>query len=573
MSSGTAINSARKSGQRKESRHGGKSLLAPTLGVHTSDLGEHRLNIQQIYALEAMYCTHPAVQAARSVLHSQLLQGGIQLMRNGEVAKPVRFGETNDDGSRKTGITQDWARHLDEHWLPFAKEVIDAFLKWGLCPVVLEEAPDKNDQLSAIEQLKREVGVVDGKRKELRKRDRPKVLVPHVPMLGTYDIAWAYSGRYGYTREYMLYNNAPGHVTRIDQTAVIHIRQHPDSVGNVNSPLATVYEQGSFVAGLVEMAFTAELARSQPAYVTQIRKPEKNQDLSAGGLFFDSESRQQQNGQESEESALAARALELQSQLARAINQAQHRGESSGSSSAAPRFGPAEQPPKLFTLPKDQELAPHVQVPQPRGDLESLMRLGIDQFCSALGVPASLLFEGRFSNNSSATLQLLNSTISQLAKAVSQVLTKTYNMLYADDDETDEEPAQLKLITAPLSVAEEIEKLYTAQLIDYETALPAALHSLGATTEEIEAAMKRAKEKDDKKCQCEDEDRALNKQDAEQSLSDRQQQTQINGDKAKLDIEQQKAQIAQTKKQTDEIGKPKPAASGSGGGGGSSSSS
>ena len=201
------------------------------------------------------------------------------------------------------------------------------------------------------------------------------------------------------------------------------------------------------------------------------------------------------------------------------------------------------------------------------------MRLGIDQFCSALGVPASLLFEGRFSNNSSATLQLLNSTISQLAKAVSQVLTKTYNMLYADDDETDEEPAQLKLITAPLSVAEEIEKLYTAQLIDYETALPAALHSLGATTEEIEAAMKRAKEKDDKKCQCEDEDRALNKQDAEQSLSDRQQQTQINGDKAKLDIEQQKAQIAQTKKQTDEIGKPKPAASGSGGGGGSSSSS
>jgi len=352
MSSGTAIKSVRQSGQRKEARHNGKSLLAPTLGVHTSDLGEHRLNITQIYALEAMYQTHPAVQAARSVLHSQLLQGGVQLMRNGEVAKPVKFGETNADGSRKEGITQDWQRHLEEHWLPFAKEVIDCFIKWGMCPVVLEEMPDPSVYQDAVEKLKREVGMVDAKRKASRKRDKPNILVPHVPMLGTYDIAFALTGRYGYTREYFVYNNAPGHVTRVDETATVHIRQHPDSAGNVNSPLATVYEQGSFVAGLVEMAFTAELARSQPAYVTQIRKPDKQQDLTAGGLFFDAESRQQQQGTESEESQLAARALELQSQLARAINQAQHRGDGAGSSSARPTFGAPEVPPKLFTLPK-----------------------------------------------------------------------------------------------------------------------------------------------------------------------------------------------------------------------------
>jgi len=334
-------------------------------------------------------------------------------------------------------------------------------------------------------------------------------------------------------------------------------------VGNVNSPLATVYEQGSFVAGLVEMAFTAELARSQPAYVTQIRKPDKQQDLTAGGLFFDAESRQQQQGTESEESQLAARALELQSQLARAINHAQHRGDGGGSSSARPTFGAPEVPPKLFTLPKDQELAPHVLIPQPRGDLEALMRLGIDQFCSALGVPASLVFEGRFSNNSTATLQLLNSTVAQLAKAVSGVLTKTYNQLYTDDDENEEEPAVLKLVTAPLAVAEEIEKLYTAQLIDYETALPAALHSLGATTEEIEAAMERAKTKDDKKCQCEDEDRAMQKQDAELSLGERKNGLATNGEKAKVDVEQAKANVAKTKKETSELGKPQPASSSS----------
>lgn len=355
MSSSASVKNARASGQRKDAKHGGKSLLAPTLGVHTSDLGEHRLNVQQQYALEAMAQTHPAVQAARSVLHAQLLSGGVQLMRNGEIAKPVKFGETNEDGTRKAGITKDWARHLDEHWLPFAKEVIDAFLKWGLCPVIIEEVPE--DVISgAIEKLKREVGISGGKKRP--RESKPTLLVPHVPMLGTYDIAWAYNGRFGYTREYFLYNNAPGQVTVVDPTAQVYIRQHPDNVGNFNSPLATVYEQGSFVAGLVEMAFTAELARSQPAYVTQIRKPDKGQDLTAGGLFFDAESRQQQNGQESEESQFAARALEMQAQLARAINNVQTRGDGAGSSAARSSFGSSEPPPKLFTLPKGEHSEP-----------------------------------------------------------------------------------------------------------------------------------------------------------------------------------------------------------------------
>tara|TARA_Y100000389_G_C17386720_1_gene477462 strand:+ start:197 stop:847 length:651 start_codon:yes stop_codon:yes gene_type:complete len=189
---------------------------------------------------------------------------------------------------------------------------------------------------------------------------------------------------------------------------------------------------------------------------------------------------------------------------------------------------------------------------------------GIDQFCSALGVPSSLLFEGRFSNNSSATLQLLNSTISQLSKAVSAVLTKTYNQLYNDENEgEEEEPAQLKLVTSPLAVAEEIEKLYTAQLIDYETALPAALHSLGATTEEIEAAMERAKEKDDKKCQCDDEDRAFQSKDQELQLKEREAGVEVTKQKNQVELDQAKANVAKTKKETTELGKEKPAAAGS----------
>lgn len=111
--------------------------------------------------------------------------------------------------------------------------------------------------------------------------------------------------------------------------------------------------------------------------------------------------------------------------------------------------------------------------------------------------------------------------MSQLSKAVNNVLTKTYNYIYADDDGEGEEPAQLKLQTAPLAASDEVEKLFNAQIIDLEIALPAALHALGAGPDEIEKAMERGREKEKKKCDCEDEDRALAAQDQQLHLKER----------------------------------------------------
>ena len=114
--------------------------------------------------------------------------------------------------------------------------------------------------------------------------------------------------------------------------------------------------------------------------------------------------------------------------------------------------------------------------------------------------------------------------MAQLAKAVNQVLTKTYNLLYTEDGEdgeAGEEAPQLKLQTAPLASSEEVEKLFTSQIIDLETALPAALHALGATADEVERAMERGREKEQKKCDCEDEDRATQKQDTELNMKER----------------------------------------------------
>ena len=111
----------------------------------------------------------------------------------------------------------------------------------------------------------------------------------------------------------------------------------------------------------------------------------------------------------------------------------------------------------------------------------------------------------------------LNTTVASIALSVNKVLTawcaafspqsttarlltplrppRSYQAVYADAKEEDE----LVLLTAPLSSTTEIEALYTAGLIDVESALPSALHSLGASAVEIEGALKRRRDADKNK--------------------------------------------------------------------------
>lgn len=84
---------------------------------------------------------------------------------------------------------------------------------------------------------------------------------------------------------------------------------------------------------------------------------------------------------------------------------------------------------------------------------------------------------------------MLNSTIQSIALSVNKVLTATYHACYSDAKEGDE----LTLLTAPLASTAEVQSLYEGGLIDVESALPAALHSLGCTALEVAGAVKRRK--------------------------------------------------------------------------------
>lgn len=300
-----------------------------------------------------MFQSNPAVQAARTVLSGQLLSGGISLRKNGTDVK----------------LTPAFKDHLNEVWIPFAQDVIDSFLKWGMVVVSYEDHDDELRRAALISKRRKVVEPVAKGRGSKAARavaeapTEPPVIVPIVPALGTYEIAFRMGGRNGYKREYQVYSNNPSNGTRADDEARIIVRQHPDQVGNVNSPLASVFDLGSFVGSITELAVIAEASRARPRMVTQMQKKDANA-LDPSNLFFDSESRAVQAGADADESAAQAKALHLQQAMCDLINRLQTRQEGTdhnnhsfggaGSSKAMGKQGyaPPEVSPTLFTVPK-----------------------------------------------------------------------------------------------------------------------------------------------------------------------------------------------------------------------------
>ena len=103
---------------------------------------------------------------------------------------------------------------------------------------------------------------------------------------------------------------------------------------------------------------------------------------------------------------------------------------------------------------------------------------------------------------------VLNTTIQSLAISVNTVLTSAYKAIYSSSGPlgyTDED--SLMLMVAPLSACEEVSMLFEKGIIDAESAIPAALHSLGASSAEIAAALERRRAADEKTQETERADR------------------------------------------------------------------
>lgn len=496
MASGTRL---RKSGERVAApvkRAGSARFLDQTFGLTQGPAGEHRLNIGQVHAIDHIFNSNPAVQAARTVLIGQLLGSGISLRKDGELVE----------------LTAEFQQHLDEHWTPFAQGVIESFLKWGMVAVSYETLEEDARRAAILIKRQRLEEAQRGGRSSKAARavesqaDRPPPLtVPIVPPLGTYEIAYRHGGRAGYMREFYMYSNAPGEGTQADEEARVFVRQQPDSAGNINSPMAAIFDTLSMVSSLNELALIAEASRARPRITTQVRKKDGTT-LDPGGLFFDQESREVQAGSDMNDNAANAKALQLQQALCKTINVLQTKSYNgmevqggsfsvAGGSSAGKAPAPPEAQPSLFVVPKDQEVAPAGSTPESRGDLEALTRLSVEQVGAAFGVPSDLIYSGKFASKSSNQLSLLNTTVSQLAKNVNSVLTMAYRDVYAENGEN---VGSLELLTSPLSSSEEVLALYSGGLLPVEVAMKASLSNIGATKAEIDKAIEDASEKQKK---------------------------------------------------------------------------
>lgn len=124
-----------------------------------------------------------------------------------------------------------------------------------------------------------------------------------------------------------------------------------------------------------------------------------------------------------------------------------------------------------------------------RSDLVAISQHAVSSFCSAMGVPAGLIFESRFVGNQSSHLRLLNTTVEQLAQSVERVLSLAYRRIYGRGAEGGAE--SLRLAISPMAAIADITALTTAGVADAKSVQRLALRSIGLGTEDIEAASDR----------------------------------------------------------------------------------
>jgi hypothetical protein len=556
MSSGLRL---RSDGKRKTVPHGRASadLIGPALGLSSDGRpGERRLNGVQMSAIDALYHTHPAITAAVNILKGQLLSSGLSLVRNGT---PVELKPA-------------FKAHLENVWLPFAADVIDSFLKFGF--VVMSYEVDE-ESLSR-QSIKRQRGDAETASASSASTvsdapatgaSEPTNLYPVVPPLGTYDVAYVMAGRAGYVRKYLVYARAPNQATKIDEEARVIMRQQPDGEGNLNSPMAVVFDTGSFTSCLIELAVQAETSNTRPRMVTQQRKKETAHGIETSSLFFDAEARSMQAGADGADNASQLQQLSLTQQMAQIINKLQTRGDGPGSEHQSGSFSggatggrtglgkttfvPPEVSPAIFTLPKEQEMAPSSgQVPQARGDLEALCRLSIEQISAAFGVPSDLIFSGRFASKTTSQLALLNSTVAQLERSVSHALTMAYRDVYGEEGGLGAEPARLELITSPLAATEEVVGIFAAGLMPVEVAMKACMNAVGASKDEIDAAVEVARKEFEEKKAVERENQKIDMAEKKQGLAERKAAAAGAPKREGVDLKQASANVAKTQAET-----------------------
>ena len=276
--------------------------------------------------IHQLYTTSPSMQAARQILMGQLLSSGIVLRRRG----------------KDIPLTEGFAKHLEGVWIPFARSVIDSFIQYGFCVVSIEEE-DIPPFLSFLNKGKSFGDGIDIEQRTKRQRvgkttpanqeentvkdllNSNKNMIPCVCELGSYEVSFLMGGRRGYKRRYRVATCGNARALQVDSDVGLFFKSEPDSYGNINSPVATCFDQAAFVSALQELALNAEVVRARTQLVTQ-QAPKVGtaaSQLDAANMFFDSESRAIQEQDRANANDDQATSLQMMVRLCETLNRAQ----------------------------------------------------------------------------------------------------------------------------------------------------------------------------------------------------------------------------------------------------------
>ena len=364
----------RKRGRRKDpetqqSKKQGR-LGDPLGAIDAGSPGEVKISTDSQVAIQHLYNSSPSIQAARAILLGQLLGSGVVVRREG----------------RDVNLKPVFARHLEDVWCPFARDVIDNFLMFGFVLVSLEkEKPPpfanfiKGKKLAASSSMAPRGGrqgvtkeaptpaearakapppITDDARLDKRINDNKQIngggnLVPIVPDLGQYEVSFVHTGESNYQREYRVFSTNSDSVYRQDFSSELFFKSQPDAAGNICSSVATVFQSASFISSLEELALQAEVVRARQLLVTQpASRNAGNQNLDPSNLFFDSESRAVQASAASDEDTSQAQNLATTAKLMQMINRMQttdQTGRERPAASGGVTHVPPPMPPQLFT--------------------------------------------------------------------------------------------------------------------------------------------------------------------------------------------------------------------------------
>ena len=134
-------------------------------------------------------------------------------------------------------------------------------------------------------------------------------------------------------------------------------------------------------------------------------------------------------------------------------------------------------------------------------------------------------------------------------------MTDAYQDLYPEDAAD----VTLELVTAPLAATEEVLALFQAGIAPAEVAVPACLHAIGASKQEIDDAVKKAVEERKRMRDNEQNTADGEKTSREQDQAAKQQEGTANEQRLVIEIEQAKANVRKTDAETADIKKPDPA--------------